>query len=50
LKKIIKTIRARQACELTVGSTASRLLAECLLNNTEMLLKNNVSRWTIARL
>ncbi|MEA2725855.1 MAG: hypothetical protein QOF70_330 [Acetobacteraceae bacterium] len=40
VKKIIKTTRARQSYGLPVGSTASRLLAECLLNDTDMLLKN----------
>ena len=40
VKKIIKTARARQSYGLPVGSTASRLLAECLLNDTDVLLKN----------
>lgn len=40
VKKIIKTTRARQSYGLPVGSTASRLLAECLLNDTDMLLTN----------
>ena len=40
VKKIIKTTRARQSYGLPVGSTASRLLAECVLNDTDMLLKN----------
>lgn len=40
VKKIIKTTRGRQSYGLPVGSTASRLLAECLLNDTDMLLKN----------
>jgi hypothetical protein len=40
VKKILKTTRARQSYGLPVGSTASRLLAECLLNDTDMLLKN----------
>ena len=40
VKKIIKTTRARQTYGLPVGSTASRLLAECLLTDTDMLLKN----------
>ncbi|MGJ4888853.1 RNA-directed DNA polymerase [Bradyrhizobium sp. HKCCYLRH3099] len=40
VKKIIKTTRARQSYGLPVGTTASRLLAECLLNDTDMLLKN----------
>lgn len=40
VKKIIKTTRARQSYGLPVGSTASRLLAECLLIDTDMLLKN----------
>lgn len=40
LKKIIKVTRARQSYGLPVGSTASRLLAECLLNDTDVLLKN----------
>lgn len=38
IKKIIKTTRARQSYGLPVGSSASRLLAECLLNDTDMLL------------
>lgn len=40
IKKIIKTTRARQSYGLPVGSTASRLLAECLLNDTDVLLTN----------
>jgi Reverse transcriptase (RNA-dependent DNA polymerase) len=40
LKKIIKTLRARQSYGLPVGTSASRLLAECLLNDTDMFLKN----------
>ncbi|WP_157970154.1 RNA-directed DNA polymerase [Pelagibacterium sediminicola] len=40
VKKIIKTTRARQSYGLPVGSTASRLLAECLLNDTDMMLAN----------
>jgi hypothetical protein len=40
VKKIIKSTRARQSYGLPVGGTASRLLAECLLNDTDMLLKN----------
>ncbi|WP_083909754.1 RNA-directed DNA polymerase [Methylocystis rosea] len=46
VKKIIKTTRARQSYGLPVGSTASRLLAECLLNDTDMLLKNMGVRFT----
>lgn len=40
VQKVIKTTRARQSYGLPVGTTASRLLAECLLNDTDMLLKN----------
>jgi len=40
VKKIIKVTRARQSYGLPVGSTASRLLAECLLNDTDVHLKN----------
>jgi hypothetical protein len=40
IKKIIKTTRARQSYGLPVGSTASRLLAECVLNDTDVLLRN----------
>jgi len=40
IKKIIKTTRARQSYGLPVGSAASRLIAECLLNDTDMLLTN----------
>ena len=40
VKKIIKTTRARQSYGLPVGTTASRLLAECVLNDTDILLKN----------
>ena len=40
VKKIIKTTRARQSYGLPVGSTASRLLAECVLNDTDMHMKN----------
>ncbi|MER8420126.1 RNA-directed DNA polymerase, partial [Mesorhizobium sp. M1329] len=46
VKKIIKTTRARQSYGLPVGSTASRLLAECLLNDTDMLLKNMGVKFT----
>lgn len=46
MKKIIKTSRARQSYGLPVGSTASRLLAECLLNDTDMLLKNMGVKFT----
>ncbi|RXG85064.1 RNA-directed DNA polymerase [Bradyrhizobium zhanjiangense] len=46
VKKIIKTSRARQSYGLPVGSTASRLLAECLLNDTDMLLKNMGVKFT----
>jgi len=46
IKKIIKTTRARQSYGLPVGSTASRLLAECLLNDTDMLLKNMGVKFT----
>jgi hypothetical protein len=40
VKKIIKSTRARQSYGLPVGTTASRLLAECLLTDTDTLLKN----------
>ena len=40
VKKIIKTTRARATYGLPVGTTAPRLLAECVLNDTDMLLKN----------
>lgn len=40
IKKIIKTTRARQSYGLPVGTTASRLLAECLLNDTDQFLNN----------
>lgn len=46
IKKIIKVTRARQSYGLPVGSTASRLLAECLLNDTDMLLKNMGVKFT----
>jgi hypothetical protein len=46
VKKIIKTTRARASYGLPVGSTASRLLAECLLNDTDMLLKNMGVKFT----
>lgn len=46
IKKIIKTARARQSFGLPVGTSASRLLAECLLNDTDMLLKNMGVRFT----
>jgi hypothetical protein len=46
VKKIIKTTRARQSYGLPVGSTASRLLADCLLNDTDMLLKNMGVKFT----
>lgn len=46
VKKIIKTTRARQSYGLPVGTTASRLLAECLLNDTDMLLKNMDLKFT----
>ena len=46
LKKIIKTTRARQSYGLPVGSTASRMLAECLLNDTDMFLKNMGVKFT----
>jgi hypothetical protein len=39
VKKIIKTTRARQSYGLPVGTTASRLLAECLLNDTDVFLQ-----------
>jgi hypothetical protein len=38
VKKIIKTTRARQSYGLPVGGTASRLIAECVLNDTDVLL------------
>lgn len=40
IKKIIKTTRARQSYGLPVGTTASRMLAECVLNDTDMFLRN----------
>ncbi|HTI66671.1 MAG TPA: RNA-directed DNA polymerase [Caulobacteraceae bacterium] len=40
IKKVIRTTRARQSYGLPVGSTASRLLAECLLNDTDVFLCN----------
>lgn len=40
IKKIIKTTRARQSYGLPVGSTASRLIAECVLNDTDNFLQN----------
>lgn len=40
VKKVIKTTRARQSYGLPVGTTASRLLAECLLNDTDIFLQN----------
>lgn len=46
VKKIIKTARARQSFGLPVGTSASRMLAECLLNDTDMLLKNMGVRFT----
>jgi Reverse transcriptase (RNA-dependent DNA polymerase) len=46
VKKIIKATRARQSYGLPVGSTASRLLAECLLNDTDMLLRNKGVKFT----
>lgn len=46
VKKIIKTTRARQSYGLPVGTSASRLLAECLLNDTDMLLKNMGVKFT----
>jgi hypothetical protein len=46
VKKVIKTTRARQSYGLPVGSTASRLLAECLLNDTDMRLKNMGVKFT----
>lgn len=46
IKKIIKTSRARQSYGLPVGTAASRLLAECLLNDTDMLLKNMGVKFT----
>lgn len=46
VKKIIKTIRARQSYGLPVGSTASRLLAECVLNDTDNLLKSMGVKFT----
>ena len=44
--KIIKATRARQSYGLPVGSTASRLLAECVLNDTDMFLKNMGVKFT----
>lgn len=46
IKKVIKTSRARQSYGLPVGTAASRLLAECLLNDTDMLLKNMELKFT----
>jgi Reverse transcriptase (RNA-dependent DNA polymerase) len=46
VKKDIKSTRARQSYGLPVGSAASRLLAECLLNDTDMLLKNMGVKFT----
>ena len=46
IKKIIKTSRARQSYGLPVGTAASRLLAECLLHDTDMLLKNMGVKFT----
>lgn len=46
VKKIIKTTRARQSYGLPVGTSASRLLAECVLNDTDMLLKNMGIKFT----
>jgi Reverse transcriptase (RNA-dependent DNA polymerase) len=46
VKKIIKTTRARQSYGLPVGTTASRLLAECVLNDTDMLLTNMGVKFT----
>lgn len=46
VKKIIRTTRARQSYGLPVGTTASRLLAECLLHDTDMLLKNMGVKFT----
>lgn len=46
IKKIIKVTRARQSYGLPVGSTASRLLAECLLNDTDVLLRNMGVKFT----
>lgn len=40
VKKIIKTTRAKQSYGIPVGTTASRLLAECLLNDTDTFLRN----------
>jgi hypothetical protein len=40
LTKIIKTTRARQSFGIPVGTTASRLLAECVLSDTDHFLKN----------
>ncbi|MDX8453926.1 RNA-directed DNA polymerase [Mesorhizobium sp. VK9D] len=40
IKKIIKTTRARQSYGLPVGTTASRLIAECVLNDTDTFLRN----------
>ena len=46
VKKIIRATRARQSYGLPVGSTASRLLAECVLNDTDMFLKNMGVKFT----
>ncbi len=46
IKKIIKASRARQSYGLPVGTAASRLLAECLLHDTDMLLKNMNLKFT----
>lgn len=46
VKKIIKTTRARQSYGLPVGTSASRLLAECLLNDTDVMLRNMGVKFT----
>lgn len=46
VKKVIKTTRARQSYGLPVGTTASRLLAECVLNDTDTFLRNSGVEFT----
>ena len=46
IKKVIKMSRARQSYGLPVGGTASRLLAECLLNDTDMFLRSMGVKFT----
>lgn len=46
VKKIIKVSRARQSYGLPVGTTASRLLAECILNDTDILINGMGVKFT----